>query len=255
MTDSPRHDRDDFITHNRRRAELYRWFAGLFADRLDPVLLRAYREGPGRRVLDNLMTRPDLAEGARLMEAALDAPVDDQALSDALSADFGALFEAGRASPRASRWRAAEQAEAPAAATPAGEEGRGAEAGGGRADVLGRMRHLLRHSGLGLRPSLPSNPDHIAVQLDMLAQMAERTLAAWKKAGADAGPAGTPQLVEAWQRQLAFLDNDLLSWLPAFRDACRAYDPDGFYGGAATLLTAYCRRDRAYVARRVDAAD
>lgn len=229
---------DDFVLHNQRRAELYRWFAGLFADHLDPVLLRAYRRGAGRRVLDNLKTRPDLAEGADLMEQALDVPRADADLSRALAADFRSLFESGRASPRASSWRAPEEG--------------GAAAEGGvptrRHDMLARMGDLLRHSGLGLRPGLPGAPDHLAVQLEVLADMADRGLSAWRKAGEPDAPAAVPALAAAWREQLAFLDEDLLAWLPAFRDACRGHDPAGFYGGAATLVTAYCRRDRAYLA-------
>lgn len=235
MTDTPA--AADFATDCLRRAELYRWFAGLLASRLDPVLLAAYRKGPGRTVLDNLRADPPLQAGATRIEAALDAEVDDGALAKALGRDFTALFEEGRASPRASDWHEG------VAVAQGGED-----APEVRRDPLSLMKALLRHTGFGLRPSLPSEPDHVAVQLDVMAQLVEEGMAAWRKAGAKDCPPTAPQMAASWHQQRAFLDEHLLPWLPAFRDACAAHDPDGFYAGVAMLLAAYVERDRDYVA-------
>lgn len=239
-----------FISESLRRAELYRWFAGLLADRLDPVLLRAYRQGPGRAVLDNLAADARLAPGARRMEAALDQGGADKDLAAALADDFVALFIKGAATPRASAWhRPGPNAPEPATAEPPH-----------KADILGRMKALLRHSGLGLRPSLPSDPDHVAVLLDVMAQTAEQALSLWREAkasdaSADAPVSDVPALVESCRNQLAFIDDNLMPWLPAFRDACETHDPDGFYAGVAILLVAYVERDRAFLFRCLGAAD
>lgn len=226
-----------FATDCLRRAELYRWFAGLLASRLDPVLLAAYRKGPGRTVLDNLRAEPELQAGATRMEAALDTDADDGALAKALARDFTKLFEEGRASPRASAWH--EGADAP----------QGVEAvASGRRDPLSLMKALLRHTGLGLRPSLPSDPDHVAVQLDVMAQLIEEGMRTWQNAGGEDCAPTAPDLAGSWRQQADFLDDHLLPWLPHFRDACAAHDPDGFYAGVTMLLVAYVERDRTYVA-------
>lgn len=236
MTASPAPAAADFATDCLRRAELYRWFAGLLASRLDPVLLSAYRKGPGRVVLDNLRAEPALQQGATRIEAALDTEAEDAALAKGLAADFATLFEEGRAPPRASAWVGGRQPE-DGAAEPAA-----------RHDPISLMKALLRHTGLGVRPSLPSDPDHVAVQLDVMAQLVEEGMAAWQRAGGQDCPPAAPSMAGRWRQQGAFLDDHLLSWLPAFRDACAAHDADGFYAGVATLLVAYVERDRAYVA-------
>ncbi|EKV30866.1 Chaperone protein TorD [Caenispirillum salinarum AK4] len=245
-----------FISESLRRAELYRWFAGLFADRLDPVLLRAYRQGPGRAVLDNLAAQPALSDGARRMEAALDHGASDKDLAAALADDFHVLFEKGAAIPRASIWNRSGggddgKGDAPPAAEP--------PVAPHKADILGRMKALLRHSGLGLRPSLPSDPDHVAVLLDVMAQTSEKSLAVWRKAHPAEAASDTPvdavvDLVATCREQRTFIDDNLLSWLPAFRDACDAHDPDGFYAGVATLLVAYLERDRQFLSDCLGAA-
>lgn len=236
-----------FIDESRRRAELYRWFAGLLADRLDPVLLHAYRQGPGRTILDNLAADTLLAPGARRIEAALDGSRSDKDLAAALSKDFESLFIAGTASPRASAWLGVNSE----AGTPEAPQLVH------RADILDRLRALLRYSGMGLRPGLPSETDHVAVLLDALAQSAEQPLSfrhqgegdiSWN----DAAVSSTPKLVESCQHQLAFIDGTLMPWLPKLRDACAAHDPDGFYAGVTMLLVAYLERDRAFLAQCLD---
>ncbi|SOD93702.1 molecular chaperone [Caenispirillum bisanense] len=237
MTETPA-PAADFAGDCLRRAELYRWFAGLLASRLDPVLLRAYRNGPGRAVLDNLRADPPLQAGAARMEAALDAEADDAALAKALARDFASLFEDGKAPPRASAWHDG-VADVP-------EDAEAAE--GGRRDPISLMKALLRRTGFGVRDSLPDAPDHVAVQLDVMAQLVAEGMAVWREAGGESCAPDDPALTGNWRQQGAFLDAHLLPWLPAFRDACTTHDPDGFYAGVAILLVAYVERDRAYVA-------
>ncbi|GAA0568198.1 TorD/DmsD family molecular chaperone [Caenispirillum bisanense] len=220
MTDTASASDTAFITECLRRTELYRWFAGLLSCRLDPALLSAYRKGPGRAVLDNLAAEPALRPGAARMEAALDVARDDGALARALGADFSALFENGRVSPRASDWLP----EAEAAA-----EGDGGDSDG---DANGTA-------------ALIGDRDHVAVLLDLMAQLVEAGLDDWRAAGGI--PTGAA-MAASWRRQARFLDRHLLSWLPAFRDACGEHDRDGFYAGAAMLLTSYVLLDRALVA-------
>ncbi len=206
-----------FATDCLRRTELYRWFAGLLASRLDPALLSAYRKGPGRAVLDNLAADPALRPGASRMEAALDAGGDDAAVAKALGRDFAALFDGGRVSPRASDWLSDRD---------------GAGDAGAEADTNGT-------------DALIGNRDHVAVLLDLMAQLVEAALEEWRSVGGS--PTGA-LMAASWRRQAGFLDRHLLSWLPAFRDACAEHDRDGFYAGVTLLLTAYVLLDRALVA-------
>jgi TorA-specific chaperone len=239
-----------YVSESLRRAELYRWFAGLIADRLDPVLLRAYREGPGRDILDNLAKIPALEDGARRIEAALDTEKSDRDLVEALASDFRSLFEKGAANPRASHWLGLESDDASGPDTRSDHQ----------PDILSRMKALLRHSGLGLRPSFPSAPDHLAVLLVVMAQTAEASLAEWRKANPSAASSDRPvceveELVQGCRDQKAFIDHNLLSWLPAFRDACTRHDPDGFYAGVSALLVAYLEQDRVFLSDCITQAD
>lgn len=231
MTDTSPASDVSFATECLRRTELYRWFAGLLSSRLDPALLSAYRKGPGRAVLDNLGADPALRPGAARMEAALDVAGDDGTLARTLGRDFTALFENGRVSPRASDWHRDGEAAAEAG------EGAGAGNGDGDGDVNGTA-------------ALIGDRDHVAVLLDLMAQMVEAGLDDWRAAGGS--PTGAA-MATSWRRQARFLDRHLLSWLPAFRDACAEHDPDGFYAGVAMLVTSYVLLDRALVAEAVAA--
>lgn len=183
------------------------------------------------------------------MEAALDHSGNDKGLAEALARDFRALFEQGAAPPRASAWQAPREEAARSGEADTAER----SAPSHKTDILGRMKSLFHHTGLGVRSILPSDPDHLAVLLDVLAQMAEGTLSVWRKAEHDASGetpvADVPALVESCREQRVFIDDNLMSWLPAFREACEVHDPDGFYAGVAALLVAYLERDRSFLAR------
>ena len=172
---------------------LCRWAAGLLLVAPDADGLAAYRTPEGRALLDRLcadaalapvgatlagLTAPDadLAAGARRIEMAHSRAF--------LMGGFRAIppYASVWLSPRGLLWQ-----------EPARD-----------------MARLLAACGLSVDPSTPEPPDHLAIQLNLLAMLIE------------AETAGTPVPIPAAE----FARDHMLTWLPMLGDACdRLQDP------------------------------
>jgi len=189
------------------RAAVYRWRAGVFGREPPAGVMASYAGPEGQALLAHLgEIRPISAVAAALAELAGDP--DRAARARDLAGAFAWLFHgvAGRRSapPFASVYMSARgliQQEAAAQA----------------ADDLARLDARLA-------ADFAEPPDHVAVQLSVMAELVER------------GERRT---------QAAILDRRLLPWVPEFRDACVAGDRHGFYAGAARGMVAFLENDRA----------
>ena len=172
---------------------LCRWAAGLLLVAPDTAGLAAYRTPAGQALLDGLRADPALAPvGAAL--AGLVAPGADLAASATrLAAAHSRAFLMGglhAIAPYASVWRSPRGLlwQEPARA----------------------MARLLADCGLAVDPSTTEPPDHLGIQLNLLATLVER----------EAAGAAVPIPADV------FVRDHLLSWLPGLAGACdRLRDP------------------------------
>ena len=202
------------------RAAVYRWLAGLFAREQTVESLRHYRSAEGRALLGALGEIAPLAPAAEsVARSTTDIPEADlpgRALD--LAGDFARLFlgVGGRRTvpPYQSFYSSPEGRvmQAPAAA----------------------MQGALRQRNRRLAEAFPEPPDHLAVQLSMLAELVETAPAA---------------------EQAAFLDTRLLGWIGEFAARCAAADRTGFYAVAARALADFAVADRAALAADFPARD
>jgi TorA-specific chaperone len=188
------------------RAAVYRWLSGLFAAPPDAEALAVYASAEGADLLDALAADPALAPAVENLRARSGAG-DRRAAALALAAGYEWLFS-GQAGPRT--------------ASPYASVHTSARGLTHQAATAAAARDL---DALGLHVAgLAEPPDHIAVLLAAMAELA----------GRGAAPAD----------QVAFLDRHLMTWIGAFRDACRASDRDGFYSVAAAALADFIHADR-----------
>ena len=207
---------DDPPSH-LERARIYQWLGGVFARELALEALAAYRSTDGMILLDGFGSHAALAPlVAELRTLALAHESPETAATD-LAGAFSRLFlgVGGRHS------------------APPYESAYTSERGLLFQEASGHSAAQLLNLGLHVSQSFSEPPDHLAVQLEIMAELARR-------AEESQGAAETARYAD---RQLAFLEDRLLPWIGAFRDDCVASDRSGFYATAATCLVDFVRED------------
>lgn len=100
------------------------------------------------------------------------------------------------------------------------------------------VRQAYRSAGFQAARYPHEADDHVAIELDFMAQLSAKTCSA--QANGDAGC-----MRELLERQAAFLDEHLLKWIDVFAKRLTEYDKVGeFYPTFAQLAALVCRRDR-----------
>jgi TorA maturation chaperone TorD len=102
-----------------------------------------------------------------------------------------------------------------------------------RDDVCARYRV----DGFKVASTLHEPDDHLSIELEYLASMAERTLELLRSSNDGAA------LFESIQRQKEFIRLHLLNWLPALREAVLRYATLPFYIGMLLVLEGYLQED------------
>ncbi|SNY93258.1 TorA specific chaperone [Cohaesibacter sp. ES.047] len=196
-----------------RRAVIYRWLGSLFARELSPDMLAAYDTEEGQAFLDLLMETDEtlFAELRRFVDP---NEASAQAI-DALGGDFSRLFLGAGGRHSAPPYQSAYE----------GEHGRL------YGDATGRMTVVLRDLGMQLPDDFPEPADHISIQLDVMALLAQTA---------------------SQEQQIAFIDTHLIPWLPAFAERCKAFDHNGFYAAASAALVAMIEIDRDRLEKSLD---
>ena len=189
------------------RAEVYLWLAGLFARELSDEALAAYRGAEGHALLERLGARSALAPAVARLRALAERGAAAEPAAKALAGDFARLFlgAGGRHG------------------VPPYESAYGSERGLLFQEPTTQTAAVIRELDLRVADGFPEPPDHLAVQLSVMAELARRE--------------------DAAARQLWFLESRLLSWIEAFRDDCAATDRAGFYATAAASLAAFALDD------------
>jgi TorA-specific chaperone len=198
------------------RAVLLDWLAGLLAREPQPATVGVLAGTEGAAALAGLADVPGLDTGAEALLAAArrvrQAHDSDAAAARTLAGHFGTLFlgAGGRrrgAHPHASVYRDGGRTHGPS------QE---------------RAAAFLAAHGLDVTDAMPEPADHIAVMLAALAVLAGRE-------AETTDPAEAAALAEA---QRGFAADEVMPWLPAFREAVETADPSGFF--AAVVRMAEC---------------
>ncbi len=96
------------------------------------------------------------------------------------------------------------------------------------------MAALLRRLDIAVAEGVSEPPDHIAIELAVLAEICARADAARR--------AGETETAERFECEAAAFANDyLLVWIPDFCSDCLRLDQSGFYASAAAALLRYVR--------------
>lgn len=107
------------------------------------------------------------------------------------------------------------------------------------------VREAYRSSGF-LPARYPSvADDHIALELDFLANLAEKACESYAAENKD-------QYRRRLRKHRNFLDEHLLVWIDEYRNELVANDPDGFYTALSTFTSAVAKRDRAILNELLD---
>ncbi|MBB4302735.1 TorA-specific chaperone [Rhodobium orientis] len=199
----------------------YRWLAGLFSSELTAETLKAYGGPDGRVALTSLEDEPAFRPVVARIRALASEPdrLRDRALD--LAADYSLLF-LGVGGPRTAH---------PYASAYLSDKGTLFQG------PTSEMAEMLRRLDIAVVDTMKEPPDHIAIELSVVAELAERA-----EAAALRGDRQEAMRLKA--EQAAFIDTQLLSWVLAFAADCREHDRSGFYADLAAALTAYLHTDR-----------
>lgn len=106
------------------------------------------------------------------------------------------------------------------------------------------VRAIYRAEGLRASDAARLGEDHIALELEFMQAMAERSA----KACAN-GEDDEEELRRLLDVQVAFLDGHLLNWVPSFAAVMEETAQTNFYRGLAKLLVVHLHEDRELLSR------
>lgn len=190
-------------------ASIAEWLAGLFVAPLSADAIARYRGRIGTALFEALAEEPQCAAGVQQIQSALiteDSPV---VVARQLSVAFTRLFDGLGGVRTVSLYESGH----------VGRTGRLFQA------PAGDMERLLRNFDVSTGLTFHEPPDHLSIELAMLARLV--------RDDAD------------HQAQAALLDDHLLVWVPGFAEQCRDRDRTGFYAGAAQVLRGFLFVQRA----------
>lgn len=196
------------------RALVYHWISAQFAREPTPQLLAAYRSQDGRALLQNLAhispLTPAVDDIALWIDDATEADLD--IIARDLAADYAKLFLGAGGRRTAPPYRSFYAAnEGRMIQTPAVD-----------------MQHIMQQLDIRMSDELPEPPDHIAVQLAVMAALVQTSSTA---------------------KQARFLGDHLLDWVDTFCARCIMVSAFGFYTSVARALVKYVHMDAKHLGR------
>jgi TorA-specific chaperone len=197
-------------------ASIVEWLAGLFMAPLSASAVENYRTGLGVDFLDTLAGEPRCAPGVQRIRSALTPEDPLPKVARRLAIAFTLLFD-GVDGPNTV---------APYESAHVGPSGRLFQA------PTSEMGRLLRQWNMAVDDAFREPPDHLSIELALLAQLMRR--------GA------------SHRAQAALLDDHLLAWVPIFAGRCCNADRTGFYAGAVWVLTGFLTARRASLQRSAE---
>lgn len=206
------------------RPMAYRWLAGLYSNELTVEMLKNYAGIEGQIALNALAAEPSFGPVIGTIRKLTGNPDEFQTVSLDLATEFAYLFlgVGGRYS------------------APPYQSSYSDKSGLLFQQSTAEMEAVLRKLDVSVVNDLKEPPDHIAIQLSVMAELADKSV----NAGAGEMVAGA-DLVE---QQVDFIDRHLLSWTPGFRDDCILNDKGEFYANLSRATVQYLAKDRAWLA-------
>lgn len=192
------------------RSFVYRWLAQFYLGPTDQTALARYREEDGRALLSQCATVPSLREFAAALKVMTDPKADLKIAQGRIASAFSLAFDMGgpkSAPPFASVYLS--------------------ECGLLLQQPARDMARLLRQLEMSLPDGFNEPPDHLGMELNVMAELIDR----------DAAKRGLPLA------QATFLEQHLLSWLPAFAARCHKLRTPAFYGVLADAVHSFARAD------------
>lgn len=193
-------------TDKRARASAYRWLAGVFAREMPAETVAIYRSPEGLALLDALEELSPLAAVVQALRARMETEVSNEQLARDLASTFARLFH-GAAGRRSAP---------PCASFYLSETARMMQAD------AGHTRASLDALDLQMSDEMREPPDHISVQLAVMAHLAET---------ADDST------------QADWLENRLLTWIDAFASRCAQAPQPDIYASVARAAAKLCDAD------------
>lgn len=207
------------------RVQMYRWLSTLFASEIDQETLDGYRKGPGKVFLKKIATIPALKGETKVVQDLLEQTEDtaDHALE--LAGAYGYLFLGAGGAQSVSPYESVYTS----------------KSGSMFQQAEQHMRMILKEYGLGVSRDVCEPADHIAIELEFMAQLASMSLEA-EATNAERAAALTMQ-------QKSFLENHLLNWVPAFSANCVEQDFSGFYAALSQLMVTILKETHIYLSK------
>ncbi len=205
-----------------QRTRIYRWLSHCFARELDEEALHEFTKAEGQLFLEALAENLALKPGIDALRTYFSENGDLPEMVVPLSSAFSFLFLGAGGKKSA----------------PPYESVFISEHGSMYQEPHSQMLQILQEQDLSIPEGFHEPADHIAVQLDLMAQLSERMLQEDK-------PNGSVKIALDGQQQ--FLDQHLLNWVPNFCQRCIEHDPSTFYRGLSQVLLAFIQEDRTYV--------
>ena len=204
------------------RAALYRWFALAFFAPPTEAEVGDMREGKAHQLLASLAAVPGANQGVQAMAGVLASGTPAE-LASTLGCAHARLFYGVGGHETALPYRSIYSSERGLLCQQATSE----------------MERVLRQHRLRLQANVCEPSDHLAIQLEVMAQLALRFVEAAKE--------GSGALTTLNGEQADFLSTQLLSWLPAFSRRVVVVDDLGFHAGLAAVLLAVLQQDHTYL--------
>jgi TorA specific chaperone len=190
-------------------APIAEFLAGLFVAPLAADAVASCRDGLGADFLDLLVDAFGCASGVQMMRAALLKDASPAVVAHQLAMAFTVLFDGVGGHRAVSPYESAH----------VGSAGRLFQA------PVSDMARLLRQADVSIADTVCEPPDHLSIELALLARL--------MRSGASAAA------------EAVLLDDHLLGWVPMFAERCRAADSTGFYAGAARVAADFLLSRRA----------
>lgn len=212
-----------------RRATIYQWFSGLFAEELSKTQFVAYQNGEANEWLA-IFEQIDLGdELLRLRKAITEWQTKELEPID-LRADFTELFlldQQTAAIPYASFYL---------------EEG-----GQLYGEMEAKMRYFLAENHLQMHADFKEPADHVAVYLALMGAWSENAVNNQQNTAKNSQES-QQVIYSVANEQHNFLQQAVLNWLPKFEQKTQrvAVDSD-FYAALTTLLLAFIEADANYL--------
>ena len=113
--------------------------------------------------------------------------------------------------------------------------------------LMGKSTYIVlsRYRSEGLEPDTNEPPDSLWLELEFMRYLCTKEYEAY-------GRGGYSLVKNIWRKQLEFLENHILQWVPNFTDIaikyCREYGEEAdFYLGFLTILKSFINIDREYL--------